>query len=93
MDTNNRTLRDVITDNTDVSNLNSYYTIFGIQLFFRFADTTNLDVIDTDDVREVARFSLACARVANDVWSESWETERKRIGGRRERETRETRAA
>lgn len=49
---------------------NTYLTVYSINLAHRFPDVTELDSIDYEGVRNVAKFSAACSSIAVDTWDE-----------------------
>ena len=76
MEQDNTTLQGVLTQSTQqqqgqgLDSYNTYLTIFSINLTHRFPSVTDLNNIETQNVRDVARFSVACSMIARDTWEE-----------------------
>lgn len=72
-----RSLADFIEKQTTNSNNSDIYTpsyqsylmLFGVYLFLRFPNVTNLDEIDTGEVENTALFCIGASRIAFSVWN------------------------
>lgn len=71
----------------EVENTSSYYntylTVFTIQVEHKFPDTTDLNSIDSQSIRQIAEFSLACSKVALQTWNEVTQSKRGGVFARR----------
>lgn len=76
---------------------NTYLNVFSHQINYRFPNVSDLEVIDQDAVRNIAKFSVAVTPIALEVWETvaaklpEWTGEGEE--GREGRDRRESRAA
>jgi hypothetical protein len=55
-------------------NLNTFLTIFTINIVHRFPNVRELDHIPVDEIRNIAEFSTACTNIALETWTRVRET-------------------